>query len=133
MKPVGKSLCAAALAAALLAGCGTKGEPTYRVKGNVSFDSEPVPEGTLIFYPKDGPGDADVAKIKDGQYETRVKAGEKRVEIMAQRAMVPEKIGPLGGPEMEQYIPAEFNRNSELTADIQAANDNQVDFTLEKK
>ncbi len=116
--------------AALCISCAPAPVPKYKVTGTVTFDGDPIEEGTLIFYPAEEGSDADVATIKAGKYETRVKPGTKRVEITAQREM-PDKIGPYGDPEMEQFIPADFNRESKLQAEVAPVDNNILDFELE--
>jgi hypothetical protein len=115
----------------VVVGCGQKGPQKYHVAGTVSLDKKALENGTLIFYPTTGGGDADVATIRKGEYACEVKPGPKRVEITAQRPMVPEKLGPMGGPNMEQYLPQKYNKKSELTAEIKASGTNKVDFALE--
>ena len=43
----------------LLAGCGPT---THHVKGTVTYDNTPVPEGEIIFKSKDGKGAPDAAR-----------------------------------------------------------------------
>jgi hypothetical protein len=74
----GRGRCAllAAAGAALLgaAGCGSDGGPTrYDLSGKVTYGSQPVPAGYIVFAPdtsqgNTGPGAQ--ADIKDGRYQT---------------------------------------------------------------
>lgn len=121
--------CATAFFIWLLAGCGS-GEPnTYRVIGTASWENAPIPEGDIIFSPVDGASAPQAGKIAAGRYEVRATPGKKRVEIYATRE------GRQADPVMnakprEQYIPAKFNAQSTLSADIQAADSNEFDFNL---
>ncbi len=124
-------LACAALAVGLI-GCGPAADAKYKVTGSVKFDQQPVQQGMAIFYPADSGADADVAEIRDGKFEAEIKAGRKRVEITANREIVPRRLGPMGGPDMEQYIPAKFNSKSELTADVIEDN-NEINFDLKSK
>ena len=115
-----------------LIGCGPAPDAKYKVTGSVKFDDQPVQQGMAIFYPTDSGADADVAQIRDGKFEAEIKAGRKKVEITANREIVPRRLGPMGGPDMEQYIPAKFNSKSELTADVIEDN-NEINFDLKSK
>lgn len=116
-----------------LPGCGSSGPPTYTVSGSVSLDGEPVKDGFLAFYPTDTGKDADTTKIAGGKYELKMEPGPKKVEITASREIVPKKIGPMGGPEMEQYIPAKFNTKSDLKAEVEKKAKNEINFELKSK
>lgn len=64
--------------AAALSGCSGDGGGTYRVRGTVTFDSSPVPVGTIFFHPdasagNDGP--SGFAQIVDGRYDSAVGRG----------------------------------------------------------
>src|SRR5687768_9092039 len=67
----------AGLACALVvSGCGggSDGQPIYRVSGAVTFDGQPIPQGTIVFSPdlsKRNDGPQGVAPIKDGKYDTQ--------------------------------------------------------------
>lgn len=119
--------------AVVLAGCGPATAPPQKVTGSVLLDGEAVADGYIMFYPTDTGGDATTAHIVAGEYETKMPAGPKKVEITAGREIVPTKIGPMGGPEMEQYIPARYNTKSELKAEVEVKEDNVIDFALTSK
>lgn len=53
----------------LIAGCGEPEIPRYQLTGKVTFDSEPIGRGWIVFKPDQGPGA--VANIEDGIYSTR--------------------------------------------------------------
>ena len=114
-------------------GCGSGTAPPQKVTGSVLMDGEAIADGYIMFYPTDTGGDATTAHIVAGDYETTMPPGPKKVEITAGREIVPTKIGPMGGPEMEQYIPAKYNTKSELTAEVEVKADNVIDFALTSK
>ncbi|MDB5335355.1 MAG: hypothetical protein JWN70_974 [Planctomycetaceae bacterium] len=116
-----------------LIGCGPAADAKYTVTGTVTFDDQPVKQGMLIFYPTDTGADADVTPIRDGRFELQMKAGPKKVEITANREIVPKKIGPMGGPEMEQYIPAKYNSKTELKSQVEKKAKNEIKFELKSK
>jgi hypothetical protein len=64
------------LLAALPAGCG--GERIYNLSGTVTFQGKPVPAGQIVFEPDPSAGNSGppaFAKIKGGQYDTRILDG----------------------------------------------------------
>ena len=54
-------------------GCGGSGLST--VEGKVTFEGEPVEEGSIVFEPKDGVGRAVGGIIKDGKYRLEGESG----------------------------------------------------------
>ena len=68
----------------------------------------------------------------DGKFEFRASAGDKRVEVFADR--------PIGKPDpvmklqrYQQFIPTRYNEETELTATVEPRGDNSFDFALESK
>ncbi len=105
---------------ALLPGC-SSGPRMHEVSGAVTFDGAPVPDGEIAFIPKDRQYGPDAARIKDGQFKLLVKEGSHQVEIHAARLvkLPPGQKGPMGESElMRHYIPARYNAQTELSADI---------------
>ena len=63
----------ALFAALVLAGCGPGGPARYDVSGQVTFDGQPVPVGTITFVPAPGnTGPGGSAAIENGRYDTTV-------------------------------------------------------------
>ena len=123
---------------ALCAGCSDSGglQKTV-VRGAVSYNGELVPNGEIRFYPIEGTaGSVSGGPIKDGQYVASsrggVPVGTHRVEISGYRASTKALDGDLaveGGPAVP-YIPAKFNSQSELRAEIERST-KTLDFNLE--
>lgn len=116
----------------LAAGCGQKGPATYPVSGTVTFDGQPIPEGRISFIPEGGKAAPDSVPIQNGQFQLRVKAGRHRVEITADRPT--GKIDPvMGMAPRECYIPACYNSQSILTAEVKPDGPNQFPFELKSQ
>jgi hypothetical protein len=125
---------------AATAGCG-KGIGS--VEGRVTFDNQPVEEGAISFESADKQGPSSGGTIQDGQYRIeRVPPGKKVVRITAQRktgkkipleSMFPKGMVPAGvmTDEIIKYVPAKYNDQSELTADV-GGGANHLDFDLKK-
>jgi hypothetical protein len=118
-------------------GCG---DGKVRVQGTVTFDGKPVERGVISFDPADGRGPNTGGKIASGRFELSGLAaatpGKKIVRIRASRP-TGRKIesGPPAPPgtlvdELEAYIPAHYNENSTLTAELVPGKVNEVAFNL---
>jgi hypothetical protein len=122
----------AALASLALAGCG--GRETFDVTGKVTFDGVAVEKGEISFIPTDGPAAADGGVIENGTFAFAAKPGTKRVEIRASRPLPPEKqTNPEMGLMYDDYIPAMYNRESTLTAEVSADGERTYSFDLKSK
>ena len=127
----GVLLSSIAMMMAGIGGCsGESGPPLFPVEGTVTLDGLPLPDGYIAFYPTENGLDADTASITDGAFSLQATQGGKRVEITAQRP-IPGTLSPLGAPEVEQYIPDRFNKDSKLEAHIAPQARNTLEFRLE--
>jgi hypothetical protein len=108
-----------------LAGCGPA-DGIYKVivSGNVSYDGQPVSNGQITFYPADTTrGPVSTAMIKDGKYVADSKGGVPvgRHQVKIEGYRKPQTVPPGMSAEdlgREQYLPAKYNANSELTTEI---------------
>ncbi len=121
----------------VIAGCGGKddGPERFPVSGTVTFDGAPVADGEIRFLPIDGNGAADATRIIAGRFETTATAGPKRVEVTATREvpgkMVESAVNPgQMEPAIEEYIPAQYNTDSTLGEEVNAAGPNTFTFDL---
>ena len=123
--------CGFIVLSALLLGCGKSGSVEYVVvSGEVSWQGKPVSRGTIRFVPQgETKGPTSAAEIIDGKYEVTARGGvpigEHRVEIVAVaggRSMAEENSMPAddGSARLIQYIPAKYNKQSELKAAIES-------------
>jgi hypothetical protein len=127
-------LLAACLAALPLAGCAPSGPRTYPVSGTVTLDGQPLPEGHITFMPVSDDASAAAGKVTAGQFAFQAQAGNKRVEIMANRAKQGAAVDPaMGAAPLEQYIPAQYNTESTLTAEVKVDGANQFEFQLKTR
>ena len=129
----------------LLALVGCNSRTPMRVWGDVSYEGKPISDGQIVFTPMNGtPGPTTGGSIADGRYEVPVKNGPWRggtyqIEITAlakNGAKLPNPTDPSGPPVelADNYIPAQFNHQSELRVTISAnAAQNKFDFHLRDK
>lgn len=149
-----------AIAVIVSVGCGPSGSGTASLSGTVTFDGEPLADGTIQLRPTgDTPGVGGTSKITNGSYSIPLGGGmdpgAHSVVIMATRPATPQEIAqtekdstagetamgeedegdaaPAAEPAtpMTQYLPAKYNSQTTLTADI-VAGENTKDFALEK-
>lgn len=121
-------------------GCG--GTDLATVEGNVTFDGQPVEQGTIAFEPADGLGPVTGGTIENGKYrlagQAGVPPGKKTVRISAVRKTGRQvEAGSPAPPgtmveEIEPYIPAGYNQNSTLTCEVSAGAVTQ-DFDLKSQ
>jgi hypothetical protein len=102
------------------------------VSGTVTYQSQPVEAGEIIFIPADANLPSVAGKIEQGKYTCEVPKGENQVSVTAFRE-VPGKFDTSNpgqkNPLMEMYIPPKYNSKSELKASVDAPQDD-LNFQL---
>ena len=128
--------------AATVAGCGESGPPRASIAGKVTVGGEPLKAGRILFTPlapTEGP--ATTATIVDGSYRIERTEGP----VVGQNRVVVEASPDMGFPldDEETYarqvaghplppspVPPEFGRNSQLTVQVKAGEDNIFDVPI---
>ena len=111
------------------------------IEGAVTFDGQPVEQGSITFEPASGAGPSAGGTIENGRYQidaSGVTPGEMIVRISAVRptgkkieAGPPEPPGTMVD-EVRPYIPAAYNDQSTLKAPVKAGKVTQ-DFALKSQ
>jgi hypothetical protein len=125
------------LAVVLALGCGRKAN--MRVWGTVSYDGEPIENGTILFVPIDEtPGPSTGGNITEGGYDVPSAGGPLvhgvyRVEINASKPtgkiLFAERYGSF--PEYVSLVPPQYNTRSTLKVAISDQEKaNNIDFPL---
>lgn len=124
------------LAAGAVSGCGTAGN-RVSVGGKVTVDGHPVESGTISFMPVTGtPGPSAGGPIRAGVYAISANAGpspgKHRVEIKAMRKTGKSVTDDFGNTkdQIEQFVPARYNSQSELTVELKPGGNRDVNFDL---
>ncbi len=113
--------------AAVAAGCSRS--DLVEVSGAVAWKGQPVETGEIVFLPANKSIAPAAGRIRGGRYKLLSKPGKMRVEIQAVRKT--GKRDPREGFEItELYIPAKYNSNSELAAEVDAEGKNEINFQL---
>ena len=116
--------------ASLVVGCGPEGPTTYPVSGTVTLDGEPLTSGKVFLIDPAMKLAPNVGDIADGKFHFRATGGTKRVEISAARET--GQVGNFGSPITEEALPARYNSESTLTAEVTTSGkDNKYVFKLE--
>ena len=123
-------------------GCGSEPFPRAAVKGKVTFDGQPISKGTILFVPTGGNSEgAASAEILEGNYQLPRRqgpaVGTHQVQVLAMRNNGKIEAGPPHPPgtlveDIQQYIPARYNHQSELKEELKPG-ENTLDFTWLKE
>lgn len=118
----------------LLLGCegGNEG-----VTGTVSLDGQPLPNAEVVFTPTEGGRPASATTDEAGKYdllytinEKGAPAGKYLVRIRTATTTTGDDGRDVLSPEK---VPAEYNRQSELTVEVKDGVSNQFDFDLKSQ
>ncbi|WP_020472586.1 hypothetical protein [Zavarzinella formosa] len=105
----------------LTAGCDGGGS---KVTGKVTFDGNPIENGSIVFVEAGGKGRPEGAPIKNGEYSITVPHGSYKVQVTAEKMTTVKSLPTTGGgktasEEMRNYIPARYQgEKTELTATV---------------
>ena len=122
----------------LLAGC--RDGQRQASEGTVTLDGQPLSEGTITFLPQSGTaGPTAGGTITMGRFSVPAEkgtfSGAFRVEITAQRKTgrrINSDTAAGMVDQREQFLPARYNRESQLTAEVKPG-PNQFEFKLTSK
>lgn len=120
------SLLVSLLSFSFLAGCGAPTGDRVPLAGEVTLDGQPLDRGSIEFHP-DGEGTITGGMILDGKFEIPANQGAEPGKYIVRifssgDSIAPEPDGP-PGPEgqdqiSEERIPAKYNKETELRAEI---------------
>jgi hypothetical protein len=124
--------------ATLTLGCGDGGRAA--VSGTVMLDGQPLPEGSITFFPTDGNrGPSAGGVIQDGTFEIDTRdgpmIGKNRVEIRSNTPTGRKIIDPrMPTMQLDEIlaVPKRYNSDSELVRDLHPGH-NELNFELNGK
>jgi len=129
----------------LLAGCGKESGPLkVAVRGVVTLDGQPVPQGQIMLSDAAGVTQSFGGEIKDGEYSLRSTLGKKKVSISSIQVVTGKqsKYGGIQGDPVsaenpadvyEEVVPPKYNAKTELTIEVLEAGPNEFPFVLTTK
>src|SRR5690606_11606382 len=106
-----------------LVGCGQSGGPVLgKVSGTVTLDGQPLPDTMVSFYPSSGERSAHGVTDAAGHY-TLMFTGLKEGAIVGPHSVQAETGVQTGEEETSPVsnvaqLPAKYNKNTELTAEV---------------
>jgi hypothetical protein len=111
--------------------------PRGIVSGEVTFDGQPVEDGTILFEPEGGQGQTAGGPIKEGKYSAEVPVGKMRVRIngnkkTGRRYKVYDTPESPVVDEVVELLPPKYNINSELTVEVKPGAQ-QIPFHLKSR
>jgi hypothetical protein len=128
-------------------GCTRGAADRGAVRGKVTVDGSPLPEGSIEFIPMDPrQGQTGSTGIKNGEYAIAAQGGllpgEYQVQIRAERRTGKKHWDGMGDErrpasqknyveEMESYIPAKYNDRSTFKAKVEPGKVNEFNYNLE--
>lgn len=117
-------------------GCGPSAPPAPKqgdVKGTVTLDSKPMESGEVSFVIVGQP--PSVLPVTNGAFSGKASIGANRVEVYSYRAggAAVEMGGQKFGGDKENFIPAKFNADSTLKADVAQSGANDFKFDVTSK
>lgn len=113
------------------AGCGPKVAQPISVKGSVSLDGQPMPNGK-IFFALVGQGPVEMT-VTNGSFDGKAMPGMNTVQIGVFEAGSVPKDMPNMQPPMINKLPPQYHAQSKLTADVKSAGPNEFKFEVTSK
>ncbi len=123
------------LVAVGLMGCSNTRSDLARVSGVVTLDGQPLPRATVVFQPEaNGPASFGITD-ETGRYTMMYNAGvlgavagRHKVKITTFQEGDRDADPPI--KKSPEILPDRYHGASELTAEVVASKDNQIDFSL---
>jgi hypothetical protein len=123
----------AAAAAVLLSGCGPE-RVGQVVTGTVTFQGKPLDQGSIQFQPAEGQSTFSGSSIDNGNYrlppEFGLAPGKYTVRINSSEGSVPTNSTDVEVGVFTERIPAKYNSESTLSAEVKEGEDNKFDFEI---
>jgi len=126
-----KTLCRCVLllmAISILSGCGgeTYAPELGSVTGKVTMEGKPLADATVTFIPADGPPSAAITDAS-GTYRLKFKNGADGALPGKHTVTISTDKDGSGAAET---VPAKYNKNTTLTAEVKAGENPPIDFEL---
>ena len=113
-------------------GAGKNAPAVVKVKGTVTLDGNPMPDGEVMFsIPSSGTAPS-VMNVVNGAFSGEAKVGENRVEVYAYKDGPPSTTDPMT-PTKVNFIPDRYGSQSTLTAAVTKDGPNEFKFEVKSK
>ncbi len=118
------------LICASLVGCGGAPDGMVEVSGAVTWNGQPLETGFVTFVP-DRSKSPQAGKIENGRFQFNVYPGQNVVRILSEKKGAFNK--GMNQYVYEQFLPAKYNDESELSKEVSIDGENVFEFTLTGK
>jgi hypothetical protein len=122
------------LAALAFPGCSSstpQATPKVAVKGTVTLDGKPMPEGEIRFMMK---GESPVnMEVKEGAFSGEVPVGQHKVELAVYKEGKPTTTSPKTPTKVNSLPEKYWGPRTTLSADVTAGGANDLKFTATSK
>ena len=115
------------LACASLVGCGGAPDGMVEVSGTVTWNGQPLETGFVSFIP-DPSKSPQAGTIENGHFKFNAYLGQNVVRILSERKA--GYVESMNQYRYEQFIPAKYNEESELSEEVSEDGENVFEFTL---
>ena len=129
---------------AVISGCGVRAADRCEVRGAVTLNGTPIDGGNIQFEPlgkskttfsgaliQQGRYEIPARKgLAPGSYRVRIYWPEKLDPRMLKAPVPGQQLSPEEAPRAKEQVPAKFNRDSELTVEVEQDGANAFDFAL---
>ncbi len=117
----------------LLSGCG-RSDALVTIRGTVTFDGEPVQDGSISLMPVDGADITGGGMVRNGSFTAESSPGEMAVQLYGHRTVqkdnpTQEEIERGLATDRVEYLPVEYNQQSKLRI-VVSPSDRRFDFEL---
>jgi len=126
-------VCFVGLAFVWNSGCdsGLKRPPIVQIKGTVNLDGKPMTQGEIRFEVAGEPGHE--LQVKDGAFSGEANIGKNRVEVKMYKEGPPLSTDPEKKPTKINVIPAQYNSQTKLSAEITSSGASDLKFDVTSK
>jgi hypothetical protein len=112
----------------VITGC-NRSTDEVEVTGIIKWNGAPLSNGMIVLQPQSPSQGPSGGKIENGIFRLRTRPGKMRVEIEAVRE-TSQRDSETGTKLGEMYIPARYNRKTELDANVRREGKNHFEFDL---
>lgn len=128
-------LTALVIIACSVVGCGGPTNGRVAVTGVVSLDGQPLESGHVTFQPM-GKGNTTAGPVKEGRYKIPADKGPMpgKYRVIIESFVEEQTSSPeFDGPSSKQILPARYNLDSELEAQVAESGKNEFAFELKSE
>ena len=115
------------LTCASLAGCGGAPDGMVEVSGTVTWNGQPLETGFVSFIP-DPSKSPQAGKIENGHFKFNAYSGKNVVRILSEKKA--GYVESMNQYSYQQFIPAKYNAESELSEEVSEDGGNVFEFAL---